>query len=59
MIGVQWTPEYWIADPAAHTIEVLTLQAGVYRSLGAFEGPAILPSLVVPDFPVQVKQFFM
>jgi Uma2 family endonuclease len=51
-------PEYWIADPAARTVEVLTLKAGEYHSLGVYEGPAMLPSHVVPDFPVQVKQFF-
>jgi Uma2 family endonuclease len=51
-------PEYWIADSAARTIEVFTLEAAAYRSLGVFEGPAILPSLVIPVFPVQVKQFF-
>jgi Uma2 family endonuclease len=51
-------PEYWIADPAARTIEVFTLEGTAYRSLGVFEGPAILPSLVIPTFPVQVKQFF-
>ena len=51
-------PEYWIADPWSRTVEVLTLEAGVYRSLGVFEGKAVLPSQVVPDFIVHVEQFF-
>lgn len=50
--------EYWIADPWSRTVEVLTLAAGSYRSLGVFEGKAVLPSEVVPDFLVHVAQFF-
>ncbi len=53
--GVQ---EYWIAEPKAHTIEVLLLEDGVYRSSGVFSGEQTLPSRVVPNFPVQVQQFF-
>jgi Uma2 family endonuclease len=51
-------PEYWIADPWSRTVEVLSLVAGDYRSLGVFEGKAVLPSQVVPDFLVHVEQFF-
>ena len=51
-------PEYWIADPWSRTIEVLSLVADGYRSLGVFEGKAVLPSEVVPDFLVHVEQFF-
>jgi Uma2 family endonuclease len=50
--------EYWIADPKAHTIEVLFLEDGAYRSAGVFSGEQTLPSQVVPNFPVQVQQFF-
>jgi Uma2 family endonuclease len=50
--------EYWIADPWSRTVEVLTLEAGAYRSLGVYEGKAVLPSQVVPDFLVHVEQFF-
>lgn len=52
-------PEYWIADPAAKTVEVLVLEAGVYHSQGVFRGKATLPSTIVPDFVVAVEQFFM
>ena len=50
--------EYWIADPAAGTVELLILNGDVYRSQGAFRGKALLPSQAVPEFPVQVEQFF-
>ena len=51
-------PEYWIADPASRTVEVLALEQGPYRSLGVFAGKATLPNRIVPDFPVHVEQFF-
>ena len=50
--------EYWIADPKAHTVEVLLLEDGAYRSAGVFSGEQTLPSRVVPNFPIQVEQFF-
>ncbi len=50
--------EYWIADPKACTVEVLLLEGGVYHSAGVFSGEQTLPSQVVPNFPVQVQQFF-
>jgi Uma2 family endonuclease len=51
-------PEYWIVDPATETIQVLSLEQGAYRSLGVFQGKALLPSKVVPNLPVRVEQFF-
>ena len=51
-------PEYWIADPASRTVEVLALEQGAYRSLGVFQGKATLPTKIVPEFPVRVGQFF-
>lgn len=50
--------EYWIADPASGTVELLLLEGDAYRSKGAFRGKALLPSQVVPNFPVQIEQFF-
>lgn len=50
--------EYWIADPIARTIEVLVLEAGDYRSRGVFQGATTLPSLVLPQLPILVEQFF-
>jgi Uma2 family endonuclease len=51
--------EYWIADPRAQTVELLTLQQGVYHSRNVFQGGALLPSQVVPELPVKVEQFFV
>ena len=51
-------PEYWIVDPNARTIEVFVAQQGIYRSLGVFQGGALIQSQVVPQFPVKVAQFF-
>ncbi len=51
-------PEYWIADPIARTIEVLVLREGAYHPQGVFQGQGLLPSTIVPGFPVRVTQFF-
>lgn len=51
-------PEYWLAEPADQTIEVLALMEGAYRSLGVYTGGPLLPSRVLPDLPVRVDQFF-
>jgi Uma2 family endonuclease len=50
--------EYWIADPATRTIEVLALDGVAYRSLNAFTGRALLPSRVLAGFPVRVEELF-
>ena len=50
--------EYWIVDPLVQNIEVLVLEDSIYRSVGIFTGNHTLPSQVVPEFPVQVMQFF-
>ncbi len=51
-------PEYWIVDPASHSVEVLTIEVNAYSSLGVFEGKTTLSSKVIPDFPVSIEQFF-
>jgi Uma2 family endonuclease len=50
--------EYWVADPASRTIEVLFLGAGGYQSQGVRHGAQTLPSRTVPRLPVLVEQFF-
>ena len=51
-------PEYWIANPATHTVEVLVLESGKYRALGVFQGKAVLPSEIIPGLDVPVEKFF-
>lgn len=50
--------EYWLVEPKLYTVEVLVLEAGAYRSIGVYSGRQTLPSVVVPNFPIQVQQFF-
>ena len=51
-------PEYWIADPATHTVEVLVLEGAKYSAQGVFQGKALLPSKIVPGLNVPVEKFF-
>jgi Uma2 family endonuclease len=51
--------EYWLVDPIAETVEVLSLQDAAYSSLGIFQGENTLISQIVPAIAeVPVKQFF-
>jgi Uma2 family endonuclease len=50
--------EYWIVDPLKETVEVMCLEGETYYAVGVFSGEQKIPSVVIPDFPVQVKQFF-
>ena len=50
--------EYWIVDPKAQTVKLLQLDNDTYYSLGVFSGTQTLPTEVIPNFPVQVQQFF-
>ncbi len=52
-------PEYWLTNARAHTIQVLALEQGDYRSLGIFRGEQTLSSRIVPDLPVGVEKFFV
>lgn len=51
-------PEYWLADALARTVELPRLEGQGYRSVGVFTGASTLPSLVIPDLPVRIEQFF-
>lgn len=53
--GVQ---EYWIVDPEARTVEVLTLANQRYQSSGLYRGQAVLSSRLVPALRIPVEQFF-
>ena len=50
--------EYWIVRPVERTIEVFVLEADKYCSVGVFSGEQTLPTTIVDNFPVQVRQFF-
>lgn len=50
--------EYWLADPIARTVEVLHLEGDDYRSAGVFRNGALLPTQVIPEFPVAVRHLF-
>ncbi len=47
--------EYWIVDPGAQTVELFVTYGNAFRSRGVFQGQALLPSTIVPGFPVRVS----
>ncbi|MCI0436779.1 MAG: Uma2 family endonuclease [Gemmatimonadetes bacterium] len=50
--------EYWIADPAAAQIEVLTLEAGRYATLARFTATETLASRLLPDLRIPLERVF-
>ncbi len=50
--------EYWLVDPDAERVTVLTLDAGRYVPWGEANGDAGVPSLVLPDLPVVAASLF-
>ena len=53
--------EYWIANPATHTIEVFSLKEGKYESLGLFsekEGTKTVDSKLFPDLKIELSVIF-
>lgn len=51
-------PEYWIVSASEQVVELLVLENETYQSLGVFQGEAILPSRIVPDWSVTVARLF-
>lgn len=53
--------EYWIANPATHTIEVYSLKDDIYVLLGLFsetEGYTEVESVLFPDLKIPLKTIF-
>ncbi len=54
-IGV---PEYWLIDPVAQAVMVLTLAGGVYREVGVFGKEAAIVSVELKELKLTVEQIF-
>ena len=54
-IGV---PEYWLVDPVAQTVMVLTLAGSAYQEVGVFGTQAAIASVEFPDLTLTVEQIF-
>jgi Uma2 family endonuclease len=52
-IGV---PEYWLIDPAAQTVMVLSLEGNVYRQVGVFASEEAIVSAEFSDLSLTVAQ---
>lgn len=50
--------EYWLVDPAARSLELLTLQDGVFISRGIYTGAMTPASAVLPGFAFRVDAIF-
>ncbi|PDW03046.1 Uma2 family endonuclease [Candidatus Viridilinea mediisalina] len=50
--------EYWIADPASHSVELLTLEGNIYRAEHVYRGQAIIPSTVLPGWATPTEVLF-
>ncbi|MGQ9870056.1 Uma2 family endonuclease [Leptodesmis sp.] len=54
-IGV---PEYWLLDPVAQTVMVLTLEGEAYREVGVFGKQEAIASIEFPELELTVEQIF-
>jgi Uma2 family endonuclease len=54
-IGV---PEYWLLDPVAQTLMVLTLEGEAYREVGVFGKAEGIASIEFPELELTVEQIF-
>ena len=51
-------PEYWLVDPVAQTVGVLTLEGSAYQEVGVFGTQAAIASVEFPDLELRVEQIF-
>ena len=49
-------PEYWIVDPEAQFVIVLSLEAATYREIGRFQGAQRILSRVLPDLELTAAE---
>lgn len=54
-IGV---PEYWLVDPAAQTVMVLSLAGETYQEVGVFGLQRAIASVEFPDLTLKASQIF-
>lgn len=54
-IGV---PEYWLLDPVAQTVMVLTLEGEAYQEVGVFGKQEAIASIEFPELELTVEQIF-
>lgn len=50
--------EYWLADPAACTVEVYTLSNSEYALAGRYSGDDLVESTLLPGLSIRVKLLF-
>ena len=51
-------PEYWIVDPDAESVEVLSLKAGAYERVGEFRAESALVSPLLPGLDLPAARVF-
>jgi Uma2 family endonuclease len=51
-------PEYWLIDPIAQTVLVLTLDGEIYREVGVFSGDEAIASIEFAELVLTVGQIF-
>jgi Uma2 family endonuclease len=50
--------EYWLVEPKQKSIEVFFLEQGSYQSQGVFREAELVPTRLVPHFPVRAEECF-
>jgi Uma2 family endonuclease len=51
-------PEYWLIDPLAQTVTVLTLKGDDYQEVGVFGNDEAIASIELPELELNVGQLF-
>jgi Uma2 family endonuclease len=51
-------PEYWIVNLERQTVEVFTLEDGIYHTLGVFQGEQKVSSRLISWLSIRVDQLF-